>query len=275
MATVVSVAGRTFRVQEVPMPVCVAVLGLGEAGGAITADLVAAGAEIRAYDPKVTPPAGALACADEAEAVSGAELVLSVNSADDGPVALRHAASGLAAGMVWADLNTGSATMKRALAEQLAGVAADVGFVDVALMSPVPGRGIRTPMLASGAAADRYAELMRPLGATVEVLTGPPGEAATRKLLRSVFYKGLAAAVVESLTAAREAGLEDWLRDNIATELAGFDRATVQRLEDGSRQHALRRSHEMAAATDLLTDLGVPARIAAAAQDLLTELAAD
>ena len=254
------------------MPTCVAVLGLGEAGGAITADLVAAGARVRAYDPKVVAPAGTAGCAGEAEAVTGAELVLSVNSARDAPIALEQAAPGLGPGTVWADLNTGSAALKRALAEQLA---SDCEFVDVALMSPVPGRGIRTPMLASGAGAGRYAELVRPLGATVEVLTGPPGEAATRKLLRSVFYKGLAAAVVEALTAAHEAGLEDWLRENIATELAGFDRATVQRLERGSRQHALRRSHEMAAATELLTDLGVPARIAAASRDLLTELATE
>jgi len=257
------------------MATCIAVLGLGEAGGAITADLVAAGAQVRAYDPKVTAPTGTIACADEAEAVTGAQLVLSVNSAHDAPTALRHAAPGLTAGTIWADLNTGSATMKQALAEQLATAAGKTEFADVALMSPVPGRGIHTPMLVSGPGAGRYAELVRPLGATVEVLTGPPGEAATRKLLRSVFYKGLAAAVVEALTAARQAGLEDWLRENIATELAGFDRATVQRLEQGTRQHALRRSHEMTAATELLTDLGVPARIAAASRDLLTELAAD
>jgi 3-hydroxyisobutyrate dehydrogenase-like beta-hydroxyacid dehydrogenase len=253
--------------------VTVAVLGLGEAGGAITADLVAAGAEVRAYDPKVPAPAGTLACAGEAEAVTGAELVLSVNSAHDAPTALRHATPALTPGTIWADLNTGSAAMKLALAEQLAAATTGAAFVDVALMSPVPGRGIRTPMLASGPAAARYAELMRPLGAEVEALTGPPGEAATRKLLRSVFYKGLAAAVIEALTAARPAGLEPWLREHIATELAGFDQSTLRRLEEGSRAHALRRAHEMAAATDLLTDLGVPARIAAATRDLLTELA--
>lgn len=78
--------------------------------------------------------------------------------------------------------------------------------------------------------------------------------------------------MVESLEAARAAGLQEWLREDIAAELAGFDRATVRRLEQGTRQHAVRRSHEMAAATDLLTDLGVPARIAAASRDLLIEL---
>jgi hypothetical protein len=43
-----------------------------------------------------------------------------------------------------------------------------------------PRRGIRTPMLASRAAIGRYAELMESLGAPVEALPGPPGDAATR-----------------------------------------------------------------------------------------------
>lgn len=255
------------------MSTCVAVLGQGEAGSAITADLLAAGAIVRAYDPREPAPAGTLACRDEAEAVSGADLVLSVNSADDAKVALQNALPGLRAGSVWADLNTGSASLKLELARQLTAAAPEVGFADVSLMSPVPGKGIRTPMLVSGDAARRFTELMTPLGAAVEVLAGPPGEAATRKLLRSVFYKGLAAAVVEALTAAEAAGLHDWLRANIASALESFDATTVDRLVDGSRRHALRRSHEMAAAVELLTDLKVPARVAAASFDLLSDLA--
>ena len=43
---------------------------------------------------------------------------------------------------------------------------------------------------------------MRGVRRDVEVIDGPIGAAATRKLLRSVFYKGLAAAVVEALAAA-------------------------------------------------------------------------
>jgi len=258
-----------------PMSTCVAVLGQGEAGSAITVDLLAAGAIVRAYDPREPALTGTVACGDEAEAVFGADLVLSVNSAQDAPVALRHAAPGLRPGSVWADLNTGSASLKLELAQQLAERSSDVAFADVSLMSPVPGKGIRTPMLVSGEAAQRYAELMTPLGASVQVLAGPPGEAATRKLLRSVFYKGLAAAVVEALTAAEAAGLQDWLRQNIAAELEGFDAATVDRLVEGSYRHARRRSHEMAAAVELLTDLDVPARVAAASLALLAELARD
>src|SRR6516225_6825067 len=90
----------------------VAVLGLGEAGAAIGHDLVASGVTVRGFDPLTGGPAG------------------------------------LAPGTLYADLNTSSAGLKlrlAAMAEQRG-----VAFADVAMMSPVPGRGIRTPMLVSG-----------------------------------------------------------------------------------------------------------------------------
>jgi len=127
-------------------------------------------------------------------------------------------------------------------------------------------------MLVSGDAADRYVEALAGLGADVAVQPGPVGTAISRKLLRSVFYKGLAAAVVEALRGAEAAGCADWLRGNIAAELAGFDERTVDRLVDGTHAHARRRADEMVAATEQLEELGVPARVAAAARDLLVEL---
>ncbi len=251
------------------MDVVVAVLGLGEAGSEIATDLVAAGATVRGYDPRVGVLPGVLTCHSEAEAVRGAALVLSLNSARDASTALANAGPELTDGTVYADLNTASAQDKVRLAAQLP----RGQFADVALMAPVPGRGLRTPMLAAGSGAGRYAALIGPLGARVSVLEAGPGAAATRKLLRSVFYKGLAAAVIEALTAAEKAGLEGWLRENIAGELAGFDQRTLDRLIGGSHRHALRRAHEMSAATELLEDLGVTPRIAPASRDLLAELA--
>jgi 3-hydroxyisobutyrate dehydrogenase-like beta-hydroxyacid dehydrogenase len=127
-------------------------------------------------------------------------------------------------------------------------------------------------MLASGPSASQVAGMLTPLGASIEVLPGPPGAAATRKLVRSVFYKGLAAAVTEALRAARAAGCEDWLRANIAAELTAASAGTVQRMEQGSITHARRRADEMAAAGDLLAELGVPPRIAAASEHWLRDL---
>ena len=254
-----------------PRPViAIGILGLGEAGSAIAADLVATGADIRGFDPLVPAPPGVAARADEAHAVRDADLVLSVNSAHDARRALDKALPALRPGTVWAEMNTTSPGLKRQLAEIAS--ARDVELVDVALMATVLGNGLRTPMVVAGPAADRFTEVLRPLGASVEVLDAPVGTAISRKLLRSVFYKGLAAAIVEALDGAEVAGCADWLGQNIAGELAGFDERTLDRLVTGSRKHARRRSAEMTAAAGQLRELGVQPRVATAAEDQLREL---
>lgn len=256
--------------ETVERTVVIAVLGLGEAGSAIGADLVRAGAVVRGYDPAVGPGDGIIGATSEADAASGADLVLSVNSSAAAVEALRAGIGAVRPGAVWADLNTASPGKKR----QLAAIAREhgTGFTDIAIMAPVPGRGLRVPMLASGDAAAHTAEILCSLGASVEMMDGDAGVAASRKLLRSVFFKGMAAAVVEALEAARAAGCEGWLRDNIITELSGADKSTVDRLVSGTHQHAVRRADEMAAATEMLTELGVRPSIAAASRDLLARL---
>lgn len=248
----------------------IAVLGLGEAGSAIAGDLAAAGVLVRGFDPVIPAGAGITQCEGDADACSGAAVVLSLTCAHEAEAALKAALPGVGSDAIYADLNTASAGFKAHLGELAA--TAGIGFADVAIMSPVPGRGLRTPMLASGPAAAQFAELLTALGAGVDVLPGPPGTAAVRKLVRSVFYKGLAAAVTEALRAARLADCEDWLRSVMAAELSGFSAATVDRLEHGSIQHARRRADEMAAAAELLGELGVPARIARASEQWLRDL---
>jgi 3-hydroxyisobutyrate dehydrogenase-like beta-hydroxyacid dehydrogenase len=254
------------------MSVRIAVLGLGEAGGEIARDLVAAGADVRGYDPLLAPPPGVDPRSSDADAVRDADLVLSINNAHDALPALEASLSSLAPGTIWADLNTASPAVKVSLVDRLAG--RDVDVVDVALMAPVPGKGLRTPMLVSGPGASRLSGLLTGLGADVTMQPGPVGEAISRKLLRSVFYKGLAASVIEALAAAEAAGCADWLRANISAELAGFDERTIDRLVDGTHRHARRRADEMAAAISQLLELGVQPRIAAAACDLLVDLVA-
>ena len=255
--------------------VVVAVLGLGEAGSRIAADLAGAGATVRGFDPLV--PAGSIAgvqaCAGDADACRGASLVLSLTCAHEAEDALASALPGIGDSAIYADLNTASSQLKARLAERAAG--AGIAFTDVALMSPVPVNGLGTPMLSCGPAADRFARVVGRLGGTVEVLPGPPGTAAARKLVRSVFYKGLAAAVTEALRAARAAGCEDWLRQNIRQELSNASPATVDRLEQGSVRHARRRADEMNAAAELLTGLGIPARVASASAQWLEQLMAE
>ena len=249
----------------------IAVLGFGEAGSLLARDLAAAGAAVRGFDPKVPAPAGVTDTDSDAAAVAGASLVLSVNSASDAVDALEASVGALRPGAVWADLNTAAPSVKRRLAE--IGEGRGVPVTDIAMMAPVPGNGLLVPMLASGDGAADAAKTLRGYGASIDVLAGPAGLAATRKLLRSVFYKGMAASIVEALEAARAAGLEDWLTGHIAEDLAKQDATTLTRIVTGTRRHAVRRGHEMAAAAEMLAELGVEPTMAAASQHFHERLA--
>ena len=124
----------------------------------------------------------------------------------------------------------------------------------------------------SGSGARLFAERMSAAGMPVEVVGVEPGQAAVRKLLRSVFMKGMAAAAIEALSAAAAAGCEDWLREEIAGALTSADAALLERLETGSRRHAARRVHEVEDASALLRELGVEPRISEASAGWLTQL---
>ncbi|HEX7526242.1 MAG TPA: DUF1932 domain-containing protein [Gaiellaceae bacterium] len=241
----------------------IAVLGLGEAGGRIAADLVAAGCAVHGWDP-ARQPEGIDNASSALDAVRGADVVLSVNAA---AVALDVAAGvgeELGGDTLYADLNTTSPQLKRELAEAL-----PVRFVDVALTGVVPSSGLATPALASGAGAERFAELFRPLGMPVEVVGPRPGDAAGLKLLRSVFMKGMAAAALESLEAAKAAGVEDRVHADIA---AVIGEPLLERLLSGSRAHAARRVDEMRAAAAYLEELGVEPRVASASAESLERI---
>jgi 3-hydroxyisobutyrate dehydrogenase-like beta-hydroxyacid dehydrogenase len=72
----------------------IAVLGFGEAGSLITCDLLTTDATVRGYDPKVPAPAGVTEAGSDADAVEGADLVLSVNSASEAQAALTASVDG-------------------------------------------------------------------------------------------------------------------------------------------------------------------------------------
>jgi len=240
----------------------VAVLGLGEAGGTLASGLAAAGCDVHGWDPLVaTADAPTVAVAD-------ADLVLSLTTAAHALDAARSVVSALDARQVYADLNTAAPAVKRDVAAVVG--ASGAAFADVALLGPVPSRGVGTPTLASGAGAERFAELVRPLGMPVAVVGGEPGDAAGLKLLRSVFMKGLAAAALESMDAARRRGADEWLRREIA-EVIG--EPLLDRLLSGSVTHAARRREEMEAAAAYLEELGVEPRVSRAAAGWLERLA--
>ncbi|GAA2081907.1 hypothetical protein GCM10009840_17360 [Pseudolysinimonas kribbensis] len=234
----------------------VTILGLGEAGRIYGQDLAKAGNEVVGFDVRdVAPLEGITTAGSIPDAVAGSDLVLSFTTAAGAAAAADAAAGHLADGAVFADLNAASPARKVDVASRLG----QTRFADVAVLAPVARAGARTPVLVSGSGAERYLELLGPLGGEIEVVSATVGDASSRKLIRSVFMKALATSVLESLAAARIAGCEEWARGQIVGEMGSNAEALVERLVTGTYQHAERRLHEMEDTASYLEELGAHA----------------
>ncbi|MGR0221394.1 DUF1932 domain-containing protein [Agromyces sp. ZXT2-6] len=233
----------------------VAVLGLGEAGRIYAADLAERGAEVTAADPAVvSAPAGVVLAPSVPEAVRGADIVLSLVGGSAAASVLDAAARAMDAAAVFADMNTVAPATKRELASRAAGHG--IPFADVAILAPVPRARIDTPLGVSGTGASMLQSALQALRIPSTDLGPEAGSAAGLKLLRSVFMKGLAALIFESVTAARAVGAEEWVIDQIASELGPSGHELVTRLLEGTPVHAVRREAEMRDALAFLQSLG-------------------
>lgn len=251
--------------------VTAAIIGLGEAGRRYARGLRDAGLTVTAFDPYVHADDVGVSRVDSLEhAVEGADVVISLVGSSAAATVAEQAFAAMMPGAIFADFNTASPEQMiqiGALAQS-----ARITFADVAVLAPVPRAGVLTPLMVSGRGADRFAEVMERTGAVVDSIAGEPGDAAGRKLLRSSFMKGFAAVVLESLAAADLVGHSQWLREQIARELNGDPHALIDRLIDGSREHAERRAHETEDAAAYLDSLGTPNWSTNAAHSWLSKL---
>jgi 3-hydroxyisobutyrate dehydrogenase-like beta-hydroxyacid dehydrogenase len=246
----------------------VTVFGLGEAGSLIASDLARAGMAVHGYDPApVATPDGITRHDYPGPAATGSGLVLALTAAEDAEGALAQALDEIDPDTVYADLSTSAPTIK----ETLAATANSHGlsFADVALIGTVPGNGLATPALASGPGARRYAAVINGVGGKVEVIGDNPGDAAARKLLRSVVTKGLTALLNEAMEAAEKRDDSEWVWEHLVGLLTDADETLLKRFISGTPQHVERRLVEMKAAQQLLESLDVAATMTAATVESL------
>jgi 3-hydroxyisobutyrate dehydrogenase-like beta-hydroxyacid dehydrogenase len=243
----------------------VALLGLGEAGYAIALGL---GAQVTGFDPAWTArPVGFTVTETAAEAVAGAQVVIALTAAADAPGALKSVLGHTADGALYVDLSTGSPDLKR----DLAGTATAHGltFAEGVLMAPVLRLRVRTPVLVAGPGAVPAAELLSACGMDITSLGGEVGEAAARKLLRSIVVKGLTALMVESLRVAEKQGLGEWCYGHMVDTLTELDGDVIRKLLDGTASHSVRRVAEMEAAVQMARSAGEPAAMTQATVETL------
>ena len=250
----------------------IAILGLGEAGSHFATDLVKLGVRVSGYDPVISQkiPEQVRLAASAQEAIVGADIVFSVNLSMVSVDLATEIAGTLTAHQFFCEMNTSGPEKKKKIASILAG--SGVKVIDLAIMAPVPLKGMFTPLLASGADAPGFLAKVKPLGLVISMVeNGQIGDAATRKLLRSIVYKGMAAVICEAMEAGEAFGMETYMRGQISS-LMGGDDELIDRFVEGSRIHAKRRKDEMEAVIDMLEAKGLDPIVTTATKNNLQKL---
>jgi 3-hydroxyisobutyrate dehydrogenase-like beta-hydroxyacid dehydrogenase len=196
--------------------------------------------------------AGVTGCDTLAQALDGAEIVLSLVTADQTPIAAQAAARNLPAGALFCELNSVSPGAKQRNAAVIE--AAGGRYVDVAVMSPVQPAAMAVPLLVAGPHADAAAVLLRSIGfATVSISGAAIGAASATKMVRSVMIKGIEALTAEMLLAARAAGVTEAVLASLGGDWAQKADYNLDRM----LAHGTRRAAEMEEVVATLAELGI------------------
>lgn len=192
-----------------------------------------------------------------AEAMAGAEIILSVVTADQALAAAQAAAALIAHGALYCDMNSVAPGTKQQAAAAIE--AAGGRYVDVAVMSPVNPSRLDTPLLVSGPHSEEAMLELAGVGFTQIRSAGDSvGRASTIKMLRSVMYKGVEALTAECLIACEKAGVTEDVLGSFSSGTGSGDWASGADYRlDRMLVHGLRRSAEMREASETLRGLGV------------------
>ena len=245
----------------------VALIGFGEVGQTLGADLLAAGADVAAFDILVakadSAPSRALSkiavrtARDARDAVKDVDLVIAAVTAASDLEAAQSVAPGLSRGAFYLDVNSVSPGMKRACAEIIDG--AGGRYVEAAVMTPIAPKRIGSSMLLGGAHADSFLQGAAPLGFTgAKAFSSIVGQASATKMCRSVIIKGVEALLTESMLAARHYGIEKTVLDSLSDLLPAGDWEKIARyFISRSLEHGTRRAEEMRESAKTVSEAGL------------------
>ena len=210
----------------------ISIIGFGEVGRILAEDLRTQGLDVCVFDRKLPGDAGGpmrehalrlgvRLAGDHAQAVAGADLVISAVTASQAVPVAQDCAPGLKPGACFLDFNSASPGAKI----RAAGVVDGVGgrYVEGAVMTSVPPYRIKVPLLLGGPHAPALQPRLNALGFDARVASEKLGVASATKMCRSVMVKGLEAMLIESFTTARHYGVEDAVIASLQETFPGID----------------------------------------------------
>lgn len=245
------------------MSLRIALIGFGEAGRTFANAAgwrdAAAVFDIKTLNDATAAPmraayteTGVTGCETLAQALDGAQIVLSLVTADQTAIAAQTAAQHLPQGAVFCDLNSVSPGAKQRNAAAIE--AAGGRYVDVAVMSPVQPAAMAVPLLVAGPHAEAGADMLRSIGFSKVSISGDRiGDASATKMVRSVMIKGIEALTAEMLLAARQAGVTEAVLASLGGDWAQKADYNLDRM----LAHGTRRAAEMDEVVATLQELGI------------------
>jgi 3-hydroxyisobutyrate dehydrogenase-like beta-hydroxyacid dehydrogenase len=239
-----------------------AIIGFGEVGGIFARDLRVGGAgAIHAYDVLEdardrAAASGATVHSTAVGAAARADVVFVSVTAGSALAAAQSLAGGLSHAPFVVDVNSISPSAKQANGREVA--AAGGRYVEAAVMSSVPPKGLRSPMLLGGTDAPGLMALMLPFGMDLTVFSPEIGKASSVKMCRSVMVKGLEALTTECMLAARHYGVEKEVLASLKDTLPHEDwRGLARYVISRALIHGRRRAEEMREVARTVDEAGV------------------
>lgn len=263
----------------------IAIIGFGEAGRIYARDLASQGAQIKVWDKKFLSAEGeALKAQAEhagvqpadnlARALAGAGLVLSLVTAGNALQVAEQTAPLLCQGQTLLDFNSVAPETKRVAARAVAH--GEGGYIDVAVMAPVPPKRLATPLLIGGPQARSIAAQLGELGCQARAASEEIGTVSAIKMCRSVMIKGLEALTTECLGAAQRYGVEDAVLESLHASFPslGWQAQLPDYLISRVAEHGVRRAEEMQEVVKTLRDVGLAGTLSQAIHQVQADLPA-
>ena len=246
----------------------VGLVGYGEVGRILAEDLRSQDVRVSAYDLKLRSDQTGGALRDHAashgvvlanshtDLAAQADFIVSAVTASQAVPVAQACAPAVKRGAWFLDFNSASPGAKQRAAALIDGKGGR--YVEGAVMTSIPPKRIKVPLLLGGDGAEALAPLLIELGFDAKVASHELGVASAVKMCRSVMIKGMEAMVIEAFTTARAYGVEDAVLASLKETFPGIDWEKqgayfFQRVIE----HGRRRSEEVREVAETVREVGL------------------
>src|SRR5258707_10142439 len=265
----------------------VGLVGYGEVGRIRPEALRRQDVKVTAYDIKLRSDQaggalrdrasshGVALASSHADLAAGSDFIVSPVTASQAVPVAQACAPAVQQGAWFLDFNSASPGAKQRAAALIDGKGGR--YVEGAVMTSIPPKRIKVPLLLGGSGAEELAPLLVALGFDAKVASEQLGVASAVKMCRSVMIKGLEAMVIESFTTARAYGVEDAVLASLKETYPGIDweKQGAYFFQRGI-EHGRRRSEEVREVAETVREIGLspwPAQGTAERQAWVADLA--